>query len=98
MPEAYGGVTVDYCLGQKLNANQDEEYAKWNTEEKIRVQKNIYQTAIFSFVPILEMWSTLNSKCVCVCLNIYRCIYLSILKMLENLNDCILMLTIFREA
>lgn len=35
---------------------------------------------------------------VCVYLNIYRCIYLSILKMLENLNDCILMLTIFREA
>lgn len=34
MPEAYGGVTVDYCLGQKLNANQDEEYAKWNTEGK----------------------------------------------------------------
>lgn len=35
---------------------------------------------------------------VCVYLNLYRCIYLSILKMLENLNDCILMLTIFREA
>lgn len=33
MPEAYGGVIVDYCLGQRLNANQTEEQAKWNTEK-----------------------------------------------------------------
>lgn len=34
MPEAYGGVIVDYRLGQTLNANQAEKQAKWNTEKK----------------------------------------------------------------
>lgn len=49
--------------------------------EKNQGAENIYQTAIFS---ILEMWSTLNSRFVCVCVRV--CTHFENLKQLHS-ND-----------
>lgn len=72
MPEAYGGVIVDYCLGQTLNANQAEEQAKWNTEKKKKQGAgNIKRRKRHFFWFSINLSCTLNVKRVCAWVSVY---------------------------
>lgn len=67
MPEAYGGVIVDYCLGQTLNANQVEELAKWNAERRNQGAGARKHISLFYKSHTLNVKCVCASACVCVC-------------------------------